>query len=129
MLGLMMWAASGWPGGWVFPFWCGLLLVGRLEGVGGLCACGEATVHDGQGRQDRDHLTDRTTSGHKMICKLRPTLPRFKSPMGYLPLASRTNTGSGRSTHKKPPRQALHIGGGGGFVRLLSNQYQFDDWE
>ena len=58
----MMWAASGWPGGWVFPFWCGLLLVGRLEGVGGLSARGQSAAHDGQGRQDRDGRARETTT-------------------------------------------------------------------
>ena len=78
------WAASGWPGGWVFPFWCGLLLVGGLEGVGGLSARGQSAAHDGQGRQDRDYGTDRTTSGRVLVVQTHGFSPQL-SPTGLVP--------------------------------------------
>ena len=55
-----------------------------VGGVGGLCACGEATAHDGQGRQDRDHLTDRTTAGPDRIVQTHGLSPRLP-PTGPVP--------------------------------------------
>ena len=55
-----------------------------VGGVGGLCARGEATAHDGQGRQDRDHLTDRTTAGPARIVQTHGFSPQL-SPTGLVP--------------------------------------------